>query len=186
LDELGSSDSKVVGAVASNPGGLPISPTIEAKLRDLESNHPNILVRQAALRSLLNGLKDDALADKAWTMPSYNEGFRNAAMFYYVKNDKDKARELALGVLANPDSEALRQTCIQVLGDLKDKPNDRRVFNALVKVVEERSFGARNAAMSALGNYGDKAALPYLKPLVTNSMVFTRRTAQGAVKQLGG
>ena len=186
LQLLSDSNPKIVRAMASNPASLPITPALEAKLRDLAANDPIPAIREAATRTLLNGLKDDNLAAKAWSTPSYDEGFRTAAMFYYVKNDKDKARELALGVLANPDSERLRQVCIQVLGGLKDKPRDRRVFNALVKVVQERSFGARNDAINALASYGDKSAVQYIRPLTTNSMVFTRRTAQGAMQQLGG
>jgi len=152
----------------------------------LADRHTNLIVRQTAMRTLLNSTQDDALADKAWTLHSYNEGFRRAALSYFTKNNKDKARELCLGVLAHSDSEALRQTCIQTLGSLKDKPGDRRVFNALVKVVQERSFGARNDAISSLESYGDNAAIKYLQPLTTNSMVFTRRNAQGAVQALGG
>lgn len=186
LQLLDSSNPRVVEDVASNRAGLPITPAFEAKLRSIFADSQIPSLRKTAVRTLLRGLKDDALAEKAWKMPSYDEGFRNAAFSYFVKNDKDKARELALGVLAHPDSEILRRTCIQALGSLKDKPGDRRVFKALVKVVEERSFGARNDAINALATYGDKSAAQYIRPLTTNSMVFTRRTAQGALQQLGG
>jgi aminopeptidase N len=186
LEILGGADAKKVAIVASNPGSVPLTPALSAKLQDLAANDPHVIVRQSAIRSLLSSGKNDELAAKAWAMPSYNEGFRNTAMFYYVRTDPDKAREMALNVLANPDSEALRRTCISVLGGLKDKPGEHRVYDALIKVVEERSFGARNDAINALATYGDKAALPHLIPLESNSMVFTRRAAKAAVQQLGG
>ena len=179
-------DPKRVAAIAGNEGKWPVEGDYEKKLRDVAFSHPNILVRQAAVSTLLGALTDDDLAARAWAMPSYNDRFRDAALDYYVRTNKDKARELALGVLAHPDSEILRRSCIRALGGLKDKPGDRRVFDALVKVVQERSFGARNDAMDALAQYGDKAAIQYIQPLTDNSMVFTRRTAQGAVKALGG
>lgn len=177
-------DPRIVNTAASVFGGN-LSEAVRTRLQELMDN-PNIMIQQTAMRTLLNSSKDDALAAKAWTMPSYNEGFRGMAFDYYQRNDKDKARELALGVLANPDSEDLRRICIRALGELKDKPGDRRAFDALVKVVQERSFGARTDAMNALANYGDKSAIRYLQPITTNSLHFMRRSAQGAVARLGG
>jgi aminopeptidase N len=187
LEITQSENPKFVNAAATALGAAGrVSDVAAVRLRQLLETHPNIIVKQTAMRSLLNNVKDDALADRAWGMPSFNEDFREAALGYYIRNDKDTARELALGVMAHPNSEDLRRFCIQSLGNMKDKPGDRRVFNALVKVAQERSFGARTDAINALGAYGDKAAVPILKPITTNSLHFMRRTARRVVAQLGG
>ncbi len=186
MELLNDSDPRIVNTMAGNPGGLPVNGDYETKLRDLAANSSNTAIRETAVRTLLHSVDDDTLAQKAWTMPSYNDGFRIAAFQYYVRTNKDKAREMALTELANPDSEDLRRACIQSLGTLKDKPGEHRVYDALVKVVQERSFGARNDAIDALASYGNKDALRYIQPLTENSMVFTRRAAQAAVTQLGG
>jgi len=186
MDLLNDSDPRIVNSMAGNPGTLPVNGDFETKLRDLAANSPNTAIRETATRTLLRSVDDEALAQKAWTIPSYNDGFRIAAFQYYVRTNKDKAREMALAVLANPDSEDLRRACIQSLGSLKDKPGEHRAYDALVKVVQERSFGARNDAINALASYGNKDAVRYIQPLTENSMVFTRRAAQAAVNRLGG
>jgi len=106
------------------------------------------------------------------------------ALDVWFNTDKDQCREKCLEILEKPTTEPLRQNAIRKLGSLKDKPGERRVFDALVKVVQETSFGARNGAISALGEYGDKAALPYLEPLTTNSMFYIARSAKSAVERL--
>jgi len=74
-----------------------------------------------------------------------------------------------------------------VLGRLKDKPGETRVRKALEKILTgETSFGARNAAIDALGNLGDKAAIPAIRPYLNHSLVFFRNTAKGAIARLGG
>lgn len=186
LGLLNSDDQQLVATVVSSFGRSPLSPAVAAALRAKFESSSNLEVRQRALGVLLSNTPDDALAERAWHMPSYNEAFRATALDYYVAHKPEEAREMALGVLDHPDSERLRVHAIEVLGGLKDKKGERRVFNALARVAQERSFGARSSAIRALASYGDKAAIPILQPITTHSLHFMRRGAQAAIRQLGG
>lgn len=174
----------VANTAAATLQNLPATDTSVARLRELFESHPNIQVRQTALGSILALTKDESLAKRAWTMPSYNDAFRQTALQWYRTNKPDEAREMALGVLANPDSENLRRTAIDMLGLLKDKPGERRVFNALAKVAKEPSFGARTGAINALAAYGDPAAIPIIQPTTHNGLHYLRRTAEAATQTL--
>jgi HEAT repeat protein len=182
----GAQDPRLLNALTSVPPDRKISDEAVAWLRETFEQNQNPVIRQNALHSILAREKDDALAERAWQMPSYNDQFRIIALDYFARTAPDRAREMALGVMAHPDSEKLRVHAIGMLGRLKDKPGDRRVFNALVKVVQERSFNARRDAINALAAYGDKAAVPFIEPVTTHSLHFMRRTAQAAVARLKG
>ena len=71
-----------------------------------------------------------------------------------------------------------------MLGGLKDKAGETRVYDALAAVMKETSFGARLRAISALAQYGNPDAIRLIEPLLTDSLVFFRQSAAGAVASL--
>lgn len=87
--------------------------------------------------------------------------------------------------MANPHSEPLRVTAIGVLGSVKDLPGQSKVYEALAVVAQENSFGAKTAAINALGEYGDKRAIAILEPMKDNSLHFIRRSVAAALSRLG-
>lgn len=153
-------------------------------LRRILDKDPNSIVQESALDTLLALTSDATLADKAWKIDAFNDGFRIKAMQWWAKNLPDTAREKALDTLANPGSEPLRYACIEALGVVKDKPGDHRAFDAIAKILSERSYRARLTAIQALGAYGSKAALPILEPYLTYGQNALRGTAAGVVAAL--
>jgi aminopeptidase N len=186
IDFTRSNDGNVAHTAAEVLGTRPATDASVSRLTEMFDSHPNLVVRQYALEALLLLTKNEELAKKAWTMPSYNEDFRQAALHWYERNKPEEAREMALAFLANPDSEPVRKTAIALLGQLKDKPGERRAFNALVEVAKESSFGARTEAINALAAYGDPAAIPILLPTTKNGLHYLRRTAEKAIAALRG
>ena len=117
-------------------------------------------------------------------MHAFDDGYRVMAMSWMGKNQPEKARTLALGVLANPDSEPLRVASINVLAAVKEGVGGHQVFDALIKVAKETSYGARIAAINALAALGNKAAISVLKPFTIHGPGGVVGTAQGAVNAL--
>ncbi|HTQ08831.1 MAG TPA: HEAT repeat domain-containing protein, partial [Fimbriimonadaceae bacterium] len=78
-------------------------------------------------------------------------------------------------------SEPLRVTAIQVLGRVK---GGKDVFDALVKVARETSYGARGAAIQSLAELGDKDAIAILKPISTHAPNGIMGTARAAIDSL--
>ncbi len=75
---------------------------------------------------------------------------------------------------------------IRHLGSLKDKAGERKVYETLAELLKEPSFGARNSAINAIAEYGDKAAIPLLEVFNTHELVFFRQSAQRAIARLKG
>ena len=186
LGLLRSDDLRLVAHVISNFNRSVPTPAVVSALQNLLDTSKNLEIREKAMNVLLARTDNEELAKRAWLMPSFDEQFRSDALDYFVKHKPDTAREMALGVLLHPDSEVLRVHAITVLGNLKDKNGEHRVFDALARVAQERSFGARSNAIDALASYGNKAAIPILRPITTHSLHFMRRSAQAAIQQLGG
>lgn len=144
--------------------------------------HP--AVKATLLKSLLSNTEDDTLASQAWRMDHYKEEFRKQALAWFAQHRPEKAREMALNTLESPPSEPVRVEAIRVLGRLKDLPGDRRVFEALAKVTQERSFGARTAAVNALADYGDPLGISYLRKIEDHSLHYMRRSVRAAIQRL--
>jgi aminopeptidase N len=162
----------------------PSSGAIILRLRDLAANDPDDVIKQHATRVLINFTNDQALVDKAWITDGFQDGYRQMALQWLFRNKPDIAREKCLDLLAHPSAEPTRVQAISMLGDLKDKPGDLRVYKALLAVLKETSFGARSNAIGSLAKYGDAAAIPYLEPYLTHSLVFFRQGAAGAIASL--
>jgi HEAT repeat protein len=133
---------------------------------------------------LANATNDATLADKAWAIQSTDEGFRQFALDWWAQHDPERARKECLNQLRDPLNEIVRVAAIRHLGRLKDVSGSRDVYNALVDVLDEGSFGALNTAIFALVEYGDKAAIPAIREHSDHSLFMIRRSAQGAVAAL--
>lgn len=181
-----SSDRNVMVAAIRRLGGLPATEAGVALLAKLWKEDRSDLMRRAAVDSLASLTKDQSLAEDAWRQNSFQDTMRDFALNWWMQHDRDKAREMCLQQLRAPTSEPLRSRCVGWLGSLKDKPGERRVYEALARVVQEGSFGARNSAIHALAEYGDKAAIELIRPLLENGLFMLRESAQSAISRLGG
>jgi aminopeptidase N len=177
LELTHNSDERVVDNAVDTLGSLPPSPEVIARMRELSTSSSNDTIRQDASRVVLNFTGDGSLADKAWAMEGHGDGFRRTALSWWMSHDRDKAREKSLEAIANGLPEPTRQDAIRYLGQLKDKPGERKVYDVLAGVLKETSFGARTAAIDSLGQYGDKSAIPLIEPFEHHELVFFRQTA---------
>lgn len=178
------SDRNVANAAIDRLGYVPVRPDLTSRLRELSAHDPNDLIRQTATRVLLNKVGDEALAEATWKREGVYDGYRRIALSWWVGHQKDVARDRALEALQRGYPEPTRVEAIRVLGRVKDKAGERRAFEALAGVLKETSFGARNAAIGAMAEYGDKAAIPLLEPLQNAQLVFFRQSAAGAIERL--
>jgi|GEM_PF-732814 len=159
-----------------------------AQLTDLMNNDPNDDVKNSAFRTVFNHTSDkaakEALAERAWSTDSFREAWRVEALDYWATADPDKARTLSLEALSKPMSEPVRTTAIRILGNLKDKPGEQVVLDALLKVGSEGSFGAVSDAIRALQSYGSPKAIPLIEKLSHSDLFFVYRVADSALVKL--
>ncbi len=186
LEMSSDKDILTVSAAISALGNLPKSPQTALRIEELALNSENDVLKQDAYRIHMRFTKSMGLIEKAWTMDGYADGYRRMALDAWSEIAPDVARERALEAIEKGLPEPTRQDAVRLLGRLKDKAGERRVFNALTGVLKENSFGARNSAIDSLAQYGDKAAIPLIKPFAKHELVFFRNTAERALKTLGG
>ena len=184
LELTRNSDARVVNAAVTNLGNLKLDDTVTARLREIAKSSPNETIREHALQALLNGIDDAALAESAWNKKAFDDGYRVMALDWWGKHTPDAARAKSLEIIRHPDSEPVRIMAIRVLGRVKDKPDEDFVMHALIKVAQETSYNARNAAIQSLGQLGYKAAIPYLKPIAAHAPNGIKGTASGVIDQL--
>ena len=184
LELTRNSDARVVNAAVTNLGNLKLDDTVTARLREIAKSSPNETIREHALQALLNGIDDAALAESAWNKKAFDDGYRVMALDWWGKHTPDAARAKSLEIIRHPDSEPVRIMAIRVLGRVKDKPDEDFVMHALIKVAQETSYNARNAAIQSLGQLGNKAAIPYLKPIAAHAPNGIKGTASGVIDQL--
>ncbi|AIE84990.1 M1 family aminopeptidase [Fimbriimonas ginsengisoli] len=184
LDLSRGPDRSVADTAVDHLGALPSSPAVIARLHEIADSDPNESLRQNAFNVLLRMTKDASMADRAWAMDGFRDQYRQIALNWWRQVNQATAREKALEALEKGYPEPTRQLAVSILGQLKDKPGEHRVYDALASVLKETSFGARNNAISALGSYGDKAAIPLLEPFEKAELVFFRRTADEALRKL--
>ncbi|MDX2064687.1 MAG: M1 family metallopeptidase [Fimbriimonadaceae bacterium] len=154
------------------------------RLRELSTTHPSPPIRFAAYEGLYRRTQDITLVDRAWQRPSARERYRLFALDAYVSRNPDLARTLCLTEVRLPHNEALRQRAVQHLGRLRDAAGTRAVYQALVTIAQEPSHGTRSAAISALAEYGDPAAIAVLEPMRATPQIFLRRTINDALTRL--
>lgn len=184
LNQLRSGKAELADASARRLGELSNDEATVSALRQMWLSAQNPELRATAMMSVIQLTKDPALVDEAWRTYGYGERLRVFALEWIAKQDGDRARELCLAAIKGNADEPVRQAAIRALGRLKDKSNERRAYNALVAVASSNSFGCRRAAIQALGEYGDPAALPLLERLKSFGQVHIALAAEEAVKAL--
>lgn len=161
----------------------PKNDRIIARLQAMVSTEKSDTLRQEALQAYVGHTADELAVQRAWTMDSFNDGFKTFALGWIANKRPEDARRMALGSLTGA-SYPVQLTAVRVLGRLKDKAGERVVFNALVKYLGSTGFSGRMAAIGALQQYGDKAAIPAIKKFENSSMFMIRGAAQDAIAQL--
>jgi aminopeptidase N len=184
VSELEDSDQRIVNSAVMVLGKLSQTDKAESALQAVAKNDPNETVREHATQVLLKWTTSPELAGQTWNLKAFDDGFRKMAIEWYGEHDPDKARSMCLEIVPHPDSEPLRITAIQVLGRVKEKPGDHAVYEALIKVAQETSFGARREAINALGQLGHKAAIAILQPITTHAPGGIRGAASAAIDRL--
>lgn len=179
-----SQDKRIENTAVDTLGNRPKTDAVVRRLTEIFQTEANPALRNTALDALLKLTQDYALAEKAYAMNEFADSYRRTALRFFARHDADDARERCLLILEGPTSEQLRIDAINHLGGIKDKAGDRRVYNALVKIAQEPSFGARQSAINALASYGDKAAIPIIEPATHHSLHYMRNTAIGAIERL--
>ena len=157
---------------------------IEGLLNDAYTKDSNDDIRNFAFGVQIEKDKSGKLADLGWQTDSFRDTFRTDALNFWNRHDREKARAMALLALDKPMDNPVRINAIRILGNMKDKKGEHVVYDHLVAVIQEGSFGAMQAAMNALVTYGNPDAAKYIVPLTHSSLHFIRRAAQGAYDRL--
>jgi aminopeptidase N len=184
LDMTHQSDPRLVASAASALGSGAKSQAVIARLRELWTGSPNPAVRAAALRSLLNVSGDDDLATQAYGTDSYNDEYRLIALEWWTGHDPNKARDVSIKALAGTASEPVKLQAIRTLGRVKDRQGEHQAYDLLVSFLSDRSNGPLRAAIGALADYGNSAAIPLIKKRADHSLHFVRRDVQAALARL--
>jgi len=177
-------DKRVVNAALSameklEPGTVPAS-----VLTELAEHDSNDMIREHATQILLNRSSDPSFAQEVSARKAFDDRYRVMALNWFAAHRPDEARRQALAIVKTPDSEPLRIAAIQALGRLNEGAFRHDVFDALTAVAKETSFGARRAAIDALGQLGNKAAIPVLEPITLHAPNGIKGAAQAAIKRL--
>ncbi|HLO97417.1 MAG TPA: M1 family metallopeptidase [Fimbriimonas sp.] len=151
---------------------------------EIWESSPNESLKNTAVNLLVYTKNNVETAEKAWSTKTYNLATKSAALNWFANNDKDRARKMALDAVRNFAPGPVRLTAISVLGRVKDEPGKREVFNLLVSLAKGRAYTPMNAAVGALADYGDKAAIPVLESRKNHSLHFGRNSIESALARL--
>lgn len=162
---------------------------IEMLFNTAYSGDPNDDIRNFAFGVQLQKDKTGRLADYGWTTDSFRDSFRLGALNWWFEHDKEKARTMCFVALDKPMSDPVRREAIRYLGEMKDKKGEHVVFDRLIAIVQEGSFGAMQTAMNALTSYAGtpdqvSQAAKAIEPLTHASLHFIRRAALSAMRRL--
>lgn len=178
-------DRRIANTAVQRLGSMTSSTEVIAKLRAVLSSDPNPRIRFTALSSLYSLTNDKSLIDLAWQTESPNDAFKTFALSQWQRTDPDRVRQLCLQTLRISTNTNLRIDATRRLGQLKDLPGSRDVYNALLEIVRYHgSNQPRIAAVNALSQYGDKAALPYLRPLQDEGNTRFANAVRGPIGRL--
>lgn len=184
LKFTGDRDLRIVQAAAEQLGEGKSSPEVVSRLQQLW-DLKNTNVRVAALNSLLKLTKDEALAQRAYATDSTQDAIREAVLRWYVANNPDKGRTMALAAVNGTGASAiLRNAAIGMLGGLKDSAGSTTVRTTLEGILTQQGHQPKLSAISALQTYGDPASIPALEKLSDYSMYQVRTAAIAAVTAL--
>jgi aminopeptidase N len=162
----------------------PMPAALSSALKSVADGDRDAVLRAAAYAALMQVSSDPFLADKAWVRDVFDEGYRTEALRWWAAHDPSAARRHALEALDGPMTAPVQEAAIRLLGRMKDRPGEHTVFEHLIKVLGGGAFTLRLAALGALGSYGDKAAIPAIEPLATESLWMTRDAAKAALARL--
>ncbi len=180
-------DGRLAQAALERLRALPKTGAALSRLQEVwDDTTANPDLRLTAVQSLYALTKDAAVLNAASMTDRYDDGYRTWALGRLAEADPDRARDVALAALKGGATEPVRLTAIAVLGRVKDKPGERRAYDALAAIMTERSNSPLRAAIAALGEYGDKAAIPLLKARQDHGLHFVRGDVTRALAQLGG
>jgi aminopeptidase N len=178
-------DRRIANAAIQRLGAGPNNPTVVERLREVMENDTNPRIRFSALASLYRTTNDAALIDLAWNTASPNEAFKTFALDNWQRTQPERVRQTCLDTLRTSTNTILRIDATRRLGQLKDAPGSRDVYNALVEIVREHgSNQPRIAAANALAQYGDKAAIEYLRPLANEGNTRFANAVRGPLGRL--
>lgn len=179
-------DERIAQAALNRMAAVPENDALKGRLKEVWNDRAaNPDLRLAALSSLTKLTKDPVLVEEAWRTDRFDDGYRTWALGQWASFAPDRAREVALAALKGGSTEAVRLEAIHVLGRVKDKPGERTVFNALAAMMTERSNSSLRATIGALGEYGDKAAIPLLEKRKDHGLHFVRGSVAAALARLG-
>lgn len=183
VDLAGSSDDSIVRSALSRLQALNDPGTLtQAKRIFAETSNESL--KNSAYGVLLAMNNDQATADLGWKTTTYNLQTKKAALNWYASHKPDHARALALDAVRNYAPGPVRMTAISVLGRVKDEIGSRVVFNTLINLAKGRPYAPMSAAINALAEYNDKAAIPVIESRKNHSLHFGRGTVAGALARL--
>lgn len=178
-------DRALANSAVQRLSGISNNPAVVTKLRSLMESDPNPRIRFTALSGLYRLTNDASLIERAWNTKSSIESFQTFALDQWQRTDPDRVRRVCLETLRTSNNTALRIDATRRLGNLKDAPGSREVYNALIEIVRDHgSNQPRLAAANALAQYGDKAALEFLRPLVNEGNTRFANAARGPLSRL--
>ncbi|HTQ08691.1 MAG TPA: M1 family metallopeptidase [Fimbriimonadaceae bacterium] len=177
-------DRETANAAVSALNRFADDPGVKTRLTEIWAGDPNEMLRNNALQGLLQTAKDDTVARGAWMIDSQDDMFRASALHWWAEHDPSTARAKCLEALAGPPDEPLKLSAIAILDGLKDAPGEHVVFDVLMRLAREPSFGSRLAAVRDLADYGDPKAIDVIEPLTKSSLFFISREAAAAIQEL--
>jgi aminopeptidase N len=178
-------DDRIVNAAVEALGKIQTTDeVVRIRLIQLLEQAKNDRIREQAMQAILNSQRDLKFVQMAWTLPAFDDGYQIMALKWWGDHDTIEARSRCLDILRHPITEPLRIAAIQVLGKIGEKGSSHDVFNAIVPITQETSFGARAAAVTTLGMLGDKDAIPVLQPISTHAPEQIEGLAKQAIQKL--
>jgi hypothetical protein len=164
------------------PSAMPT--TVRTFLSRVAKDDANATVRSLAYVAVMRAGLDPALADRAWTMDVYNEGYRIGALRWWLAHDRNRARSAALAALDTPMTEPVQLEAMAVLGRLGDLPGSTAIHDRLVAILATPAYSERISALRALTEMGDVAAIPAIAPVADEKLSFIRNAAKVALASL--
>ena len=183
IDLLASKDDGVVRTALNRLKDLN-DPLVGQEAIRIFSTTPNESLKNDAYRIMLALKNDLATADLGWKTTTFNLQTKTAALNWYASNKPDEARKMAIDAVINFAPGPIRMTAIGVLGRVKDEPGSKDVFNILIDIAKGRPYAPMQAAINALADYGDKAAIPVIESRKNHSLHFARGTVASALARL--
>jgi aminopeptidase N len=178
-------DRRIANAAVQRLGGATNDSAVVERLRAVMEEDTNPRIRFTALSSLYRLTSDAALIDRAWNTSAPNEAFKTFALDNWQRTEPDRVRKICLETLRTSTNTILRTDATRRLGNLKDAPGSREVYDALIEIVRDHgSNQPRIAAANALAQYGDKAALEFLRPLANEGNTRFANAVRGPVGRL--